>query len=715
MINVGTDIKKALDNWRKLITVTEQDDIHDPLIRQKLNAIDRNAEISYSLFDKNRKCSPFIEQEVVATSDMGKEFVQVENMAFAWGNYGSKYYHDPELLQTILFSLEWLNRHRYGRNEIEGHGWRDMRLFNWYEWEIAVPNSIETILVILGDEVTSDDCKKYLEVFDYRVPHARDYGHNKVEYGKLIAGAGLLKNDPEQTRRGLDEIADTYEYADGGKNDWQGFYSDGSYIFHTRHPMNSTYGLGHFTSLVRLDRIYSGTCFEIQGLSEKLRYWATLTFLPFVHHGVITKSVLGRDPTGGVSSGLSVLRLCCELLHNAAGDDYRRIASEIKANVVNGSIPEEAILSGVSTEAGRAFKKALCDDSISSEYSDRCRAFYNEDRMIYRHKNAAFSLSMSSSRIYDYECINHENMDGWYGGDGMMTVYGKNTDAYKNYWNNVSPYRYPGVTLDTRERIADTIAQANEFLSSEDFVGGLSDGICGLASMNLESYHSDGKLISSRFYNPDNSYGGPPIKRDCSLKAYKSWFFHGGAAVCLGCSINAHDDAEVITVIDSRKITEDTRIDKTENGVYIEGFGGYLFPEAPDFHIEKHRRNGVLFCDITVSHGINPANGSYQYAVLPDIPKDHFDLLEKNPPFNVSANNGTVQAVIFDGGTEQYAFREKCSFNGITVSEPILVMKKGNKLFAADPTHKLERVCIESEGKAYTVDLKNSYGKTIPV
>ncbi|MBO4355757.1 MAG: hypothetical protein J5850_02755, partial [Clostridia bacterium] len=669
---MANDIIKALENWRKMITVTEEDDLSDPIIQNKLKNTDKRAERALSIFDKERKSSPILNTEITTTNDMVMEFSSVQDMALAWASYGSHYYHDKGVLDTVLYCLEWLNANRYGRNEIEGHGWRDMRLFNWHSWEIGSPTFLENTLAVLGNIVSYDDCRRYLEVFDYRVPHARDYGSNKVEYGRLISGSGLLKNDPEQAARGLKEIENTYEYADGGNNDWQGFFTDGSYIFHTRHPMNSTYGLAHFGALIQLYQKYRGTCFENPDMINKLRYWATLTFLPFVHNGIVSKSVLGRHPTGGVSGGLGILRNCCELLPGANKDDYYRIGSEIKANVVNGRIDADTILAGISREAGKEFKKLMNDESVPSEYGDRCQAFVNEDRMIYRSGKTAFSLSMSSSRIYNYECINHENMTGWYGGDGMMTVYGSNISSYRNYWDKVSPYRYPGVTLDTRERIADTIAQANEYLSSEDYVGGLSDGVCGLASMNLESYHSDGVLISKRFYQPDKSYGGPPIKRDCSLKGYKSWFFNNGEAVCLGCNINAHDDAEVITVVDSRKTDESALVEESENGVYIEGFGGYIFPENTKFKVEKYERNGAFFCDVIISHGVNPENAVYQYAVLPEVSKERFDYLRNNPDFAVPANNGAIQAVIFKDGTEQYAFREKCCFNGISVSEPLL-------------------------------------------
>jgi hyaluronate lyase len=295
----------------------------------------------------------------------------------------------------------------------------------------------------------------------------------------------------------------------------------------------------------------------------------------------------------------------------------------------------------------------------------------------------------------------------------MVTVYGNNAETYRDYWNNVDQYRYPGVTLDTRERTEHSIAQANEFLSSEDYVGGLSDGICGLASMNLESYHSDGKLISSRFFSPDGAYGYPPPARECSLKGYKSWFFDNGIAVCLGCGIRAHDGAEVITVVDSRKTADGSQIEVQEDSVYISDFGGYYFPVGQKFAVDVQKRNGIRFCDIILSHGVDPRDASYSYVVLPGFSREELTAFRHRAAAEIAANDRRIQAVVFEDGTEEYAFRESACLNGIIVSRPVLVMKRGGRISVADPTHKLDSVSVGCGGAEHAFDLRDSFGKTI--
>ena len=91
----------------------------------------------------------------------------------------------------------------------------------------------------------------------------------------------------------------------------------------------------------------------------------------------------------------------------------------------------------------------------------------------------------------------------------------------------------------------------------------------------------------------------------------------------MGCDISAHDDAEVLTVIDNRRtdktvkmldgqiidVTEDdSKIADGSRGLYLEGFGGYYFPTDMEVTLSK---GGLKkeFTEIVIQHGKNPENG----------------------------------------------------------------------------------------------------------
>ena len=105
--------------------------------------------------------------------------------------------------------------------------------------------------------------------------------------------------------------------------------------------------------------------------------------------------------------------------------------------------------------------------------------------------------------------------------------------------------------MDTQERQALNIATLNEYLSSQDFVGGVGDGEFGAAAMALESYHADEPI------GKDNgSYGTTNPVHHCSLTAQKAWFMFDDEVVALGSNINAHDGVPVYTIVDNRKSNE---------------------------------------------------------------------------------------------------------------------------------------------------------------
>ncbi|MBE6609332.1 MAG: hypothetical protein E7634_01545 [Ruminococcaceae bacterium] len=724
------NIKTALENWKRILVVSADADLSDPAVQKRLSNIEKEAEEARMLYDASGKDSLFLGRMPENTDEMVKEFRYMNSLAMAWGSYGSKYYKNGEVLEKILFSLEWMYENRFGQKEIDGVGWRDTRLFNWHRWQIDSPQYIMHILVVLGDILTPDHAVKYLKLFDHLVKKPRDYASNKVHFAKLIIGAGLLQRNEEKIYLALNNIEDTHVYVDGGLNDGQGFYTDGSYIFHTRHVMNGLYGQIHFAVHVEICKILKGTKYADPVIEEKMCRWALNSFIPFLAKGVVSRSVLGRYPNVGVVNGRKIMASICELA--VVNVRYRdELLGHIKRNVLaNAGLKNpdrmDELCALMSADACDLFRKILADDSFKpSEYNVN-KNFGNADRMVHHNGNAAFSLSMSSERIYNYECINSVNMDGWYLGDGMLTAYSSDYMAYPGSYDKCDPYRRPGTTLDTRERQCVSVMQKNEYLSSRDFVGGVSDGKCGAAAMALESYHGDG---TPERMPRDLSYGGAPEVRECSLTAKKAWFFYEKTAVCLGCDISAHDGAEVITVIDSRRTHnpivipekgefaiagEIKALPRDVSALYIKGFGGYYFPEKLRLTAQRGGKDGS-FTHIVASHGVDPQNEKYAYALLPELNESETAAYALSPEFRILSNTGSLQAVEWKNGVKMYVFWSACEFDGVEPDVPLMIILKDGKLYACDPTHKIKKSAVTVNGKRYSLDHTDKYGLTVSV
>ncbi len=731
--------EKMKQTWRALLVGTPEELQNlDAAMQARMDACGKAAQASWDKLRANkREDAPalFRGAPLGRTFDMTLEYGELRTLAIGWATYGSPLYKNEELLADILWAMDWMYRHFYGRDVMEDRGWRDWRLFNWWDWKIGTPLNLMDAMVLVDDYLTLEQKREYLALFDMVVPEPFDYASNKVHFGQLISESGILTECPERIVCGRDGIEDTYMYADGWVNDGQGFYRDGSYVFHTRHPMTGVYGRAHFDSVIRYTAILNGSEFAMKQERVDIIYsWLYKTFLPFCRMGSYMRVVLGRDPEGEVHGAYGFMKNLVELYDLSTPEKKGEIAA-----LLQNLVAEHPAFDGencndffdhLTLHEYVTYRRAMADHSGSFERALGTYVFNNMERVVQHNEKSAFALGISSSRIYNYECINHQNMNGWYHGDGMLNCYADPMQYDAAYWENVDPYRIPGTTADNRQREVTTIAQANEYLSSQDFVGGLSAGGTGLAAMQLESYHSDGKLISTRFYAPTGEYGGPPPARDCTLMAKKAYFFMNGYAVCLGTDIHAEDNAPVYTVVDNRKdryIFENGAIaGMQKDPVVINGEAVEVTGTDTDYPAVRSVTVGAVsyctfapqtltlrragdFTQVLWQHGVNPKDESYAYAVLPHAcPKGAAAFCE-NAPVEIVANNASVQMVKTAGG-RYGVFWQAGECGGIAASAPLLVSVVDGELRVCDPARKVGEVTVTVDGKAYAFDLTGTDG-----
>ena len=724
-------MQTVLNNWKRKLTVMPGADLNDPIIAETVKKLEADADRALRLYGENSgEDSLFLDHKPEKTTEMTQEYEQLLKIAKSWASYGTKHYNDKEVLKTLLYCVEWMYENRYGHKELNDCGWRNIKLFNWWDWDIGSATRLIYTLICLGDEVSKDDCKKYLALFDARVPAPRDYGANKIEFAKNIIGSGILCGEESKIHIAIDGISDTNIYVDGGLNNKQGFYTDGSYIFHTLHPMNGTYGAGHFSTLAELVLLFRGTDYLDPALAKMVPDLAENSFIPFISRTVMTRSVMGRYPDDGAKTGLKLLAVCCECAELASGEQRKRILDAVKVNLK--ANPElmagdsiNKFYASVSPEARALLREAMSDDSYGSAPYQSTKLFGNEDRFVHHCDGVAFSLSMSSSRIFNYESINHKNLCGWYLGDGLLSSWGYDFYAYKETWNKQNPYHRPGTTLDLRPRDEVSIRQKYEYLSSQDFVGGVVSGSLGGAAMRLESYHAQG--------NPEElvgvgDYGGYAPNRECTLLAKKSYFFKGKSAVCLGADIKSKDNAEVITVVDSRytdaplketakgeiSLTngETAPIGKDIRSLYIPSFGGYVFLTAGELMAGRCGEDNA-FIDILLSHGVNPENAGYAYMLLPSASEDEVACYAADPKVEILRNDADCQAVKYADGTVIATFWEPAEVCGIVASTPCMAIVEGDKITLSDPTQKQYEVSVKIGNKEYKACVIDKYGASV--
>ena len=737
------EIELAKERWRSQIVNTDVVDTTDTYIKDIIDNIDREGNSAWSTLKTNRdnQNSLFFGDKFTYenTTEMTREFKRILDMAKMWAQPNSDYYQNEELLSDILYALEFQYEHRYGEDEIENNdnAWRDNTLTNWYDWQIDTPRVLVDILLLVDDELTQEQKQNYLKFFDYWICERAyssmksDGGMNVLYTVKNWIGSMLLQNDKEGLLDAVSCLHNCFAWADNFPTG-EGYYTDGSYVFHYKHPMTGQYGITQFEQSGLILSCIKGTSFDFRNpRRENIFDWIYDAFEPIIFDGAIFRYVKGRAVTvSDHNIGRQFVKGMINLLEFADEENSARIKSLIKYYVQTDKSVDETDSANSFTLPQYIILKEILDDETIKVRTDyyTSKTYSNMDKIAHQRKTWAFGVSMSSSRIYDYECINGENTTGWYTSDGMTQLMLANDQKQFNsgYWDSVDPYKYPGITADTQERDAHTIDTGNAFVKDFDFVGGATlGGEYTTAAQKLNAFHLDEDTVQR---------GGNVIKaHNSSLVAQKSWFLFDDEIVCLGAGINANDGFDVRTIVENRKsnklvsynsvkigsekvtvngvetsVTDGELTREDVDWVNLENVGGYYFPE--DGNVTMNRTTGEKsFFEMWIEHGVNPSEQGYAYVILPTQNAAQTQAYAQNPGVEILCNTDKISAV-YDksSGSTGVVFWEAGTFEGITVDKPMIMMYKrtedGLKISVSDPTHKLLKANIKTNSEYLSID-----------
>lgn len=563
----NSDFDLVKSRWKYGLVGSEQDnDMTDEDIAAKIESINDSGQAAWdSMIKKSGATELFHGITTTQSAHMTTTYGYLQRMALAYGTSGAQLYKDEKLRDDIIYGLDWMYKNRYGEAEKTGKGWRSTSDYNWWDWKIGSPAYLVNILMIMEDDLSTSAIKNYLSLFDYLVQIYYGAGSNALNTAKLAIGSSLLQGDAKRLLKAQAAVESVYLYQDNDRNPasgnqnknaqpkGEGFYTDGSYIFHILHAMNATYGLEQFQITGPFVSMFKDSIFEVRNpQADNMVDWIYNAFDPLVYQGGFFRMVKGRYPTGLHTAGATFMGGMLDCLDLLDDEDYDRVAAIIKSQYEqekNISVNSQLSLAQVIK-----LKEVLEGDTEARGVQKANHVYYNEDKVSHKTDNFGMGVSMSSSRIFNYESINGQNLTGWYISDGMTEYYtqGDTLQSSDTYWNSVNPYRLPGVTADTQKRKAVSINGGNAYLSSKDFVGATNiDGKYGTAAMYLESYHND-----TDFGKDNGSYGGKAPAHDCNLEGKKAWFMFDNEVVCLGSGINASNGVTVETTVDNKLATQ---------------------------------------------------------------------------------------------------------------------------------------------------------------
>jgi hyaluronate lyase len=619
--------------WRAILA-PERIDETIPEIREQLSAMEERARRTWKSMNAASDSDALWPElsSTTSSSQITAGWSRLRSMALAWATPGQKLYGDPELLAAVRKGMSWMEQHRYNPRVQQEYA-------NWWDWEIGCPLALDDLLVLLYDRLTPEEITKYAAAIDRFVPdprflhgHTPTTGANRVWKCQGAILRAIVIKDQGKLQSATDALAPVFPYVTSG----DGFYEDGSFIQHSRHPYTGGYGNALLFDLSDLLYLVAGSEWDVRDPARDNIYrWVFESFEPILYRGAMMDMVRGREVSRSSSTdhatGHSVAASILRVSQFAPSQQAQRMRSLVKEQLLSDTAMSN--FAGRSIEQIMAIHALLADNSVPRRGDLRGGwIFAGMDRAVHQRANWAFGIAIDSSRIFNFESINGENLHNWHAGDGMTYLYTADLAQFSDgFWPTVDPQRLPGITV-----VAGSIEHPNRTGRSP---------IAGGASV-------DGKSSVMMQLAPDG----------VSLEAKKSWFLLDDEVVAVGSGIRSEADAPVETIIENRMLRGSSSFAQGQNGkwAFLDGTAGYYFPDGAGWKTAEIERQGS-WKDITeggstaslerryrtiwFDHGAKPDGAKYAYAILPATTRAKMEAYAAAPGLQIVENSENAHAI----------------------------------------------------------------------
>lgn len=684
--NVQTpDYEKLRNTWLDVNYGYDKYDEKNDAMKKKFEATENEAKklLSEMKTESDRKYLWENSKDLdTKSADMTRTYRNIEKIAEAMKHKDTKLKID-ENKKKVKDALEWLHKNAYGKEPVKkleelktnfskSAPQKNTNL-NWWDYEIGTPRALTNTLILLKEDFTDEEKKKYTAPIKTFAPKSDEIlssvgkaepakGGNLVDIAKVKLLESIIEEDKDMTKNSIDAFNKVFTYVQSNASgkERNGFYKDGSYIDHQDVLYTGAYGVVLLEGISQMMPMIKETPFNDKTQNDTtLKSWIDDGFMPLIYKGEMMDLSRGRaisreNETSHSASATvmkSLLRLS-DAMDESTKAKYKKI---VKSSVESDSSYKQNDYLNSYSDIDKM--KSLMDDStISTNGLTQQLKIYNDmDRVTYHNKDLdfAFGLSMTSKNVARYESINGENLKGWHTGAGMSYLYNSDVKHYRdNFWVTADMKRLSGTTTLDNEILKDT----DDKKSSKTFVGGTK----------VDDQHAS---IGMDFENQDKT-----------LTAKKSYFILNDKIVFLGTGIKSTDSSKnPVTTIENRKAngytlyTDDKQTTNSDNqgtnSVFLESTDtkkniGYHFLNESKITVKKESHTGKWsdinksqkqdsktnqYYEVTQKH--SNTDSKYAYVLYPGLSKDDFNtkkdkvtVVKQNDDFHVVKDNESVWA-----------------------------------------------------------------------
>ncbi|HDK9642967.1 TPA: polysaccharide lyase 8 family protein [Staphylococcus aureus] len=682
-----TDYEKLRNIWLDVNYGYDKYDENNPDMKKKFEATENEAEklLKEMKTESDRKYLWESSKDLdTKSADMTRTYRNIEKISEAMKHKNTKLKTD-ENKTKVKDALEWLHKNAYGKepdkkvadltSNFKNKTSRNTNL-NWWDYEIGTPRALTNTLILLQEDFTDEEKKKYTAPIKTFAPDSDKIlssvgksepakGGNLVDISKVKLLESIIEEDKDMMKKSIDSFNTVFTYAQNSATgkERNGFYKDGSYIDHQDVPYTGAYGVVLLEGISQMMPMIKETPFNDSNQNDTtLKSWIDDGFMPLIYKGEMMDLSRGRaisreNETSHSASATvmkSLLRLS-DTMDKSTKAKYKKI---VKTSVESDSSYKQTDY--LSSYSDISKMKSLMENStISTNGLTQQLKIYNDmDRVTYHNKGLdfAFGLSMTSKNVARYESINGENLKGWHTGAGMSYLYNSDVKHYRdNFWATADMKRLAGTTILDNEEPKSTDVKK----SSKTFVGG------------------------TKFDDQHASIGMDFENQDKTLTAKKSYFILNDKIVFLGTGIKSTDSSKnPVTTIENRKAndyklykddTQTTNSDNQEtNSLFLESTNstqnniGYHFLNESKITVKKESHTGKWsdinksqkdiqktdeYYEVTQKH--SNTDSKYAYVLYPGLSKDVFKskaskvtVVKQEDDFHVVKDNESVWAGI---------------------------------------------------------------------
>ncbi|MEE4495759.1 polysaccharide lyase 8 family protein [Streptomyces sp. BE230] len=661
------DAASLRTRWHTLLTGGPGLDLTDPQIAAAVARIGKAATTSAKGLDPARTDGLFPDLTSTTLSNhVTTSFKRLATVATAWAVPGTVQYGDTALRDLLVAGIDWMLANRYG----PGH----TRFDNDWDWEIGSALALNDATVLLYDALGAERLGRINEAVRSYTPDPNLWradrqiatGANRVWISTVVAVNAVLRDSGADLVRVRDALSDVEgsgansvlafnDASAAAEGTGEGFYSDGSFLQHYKHPYNGGYGKELLNNLSRLLNLLAGTSWTVTDPDlDNVRLWVDEGFDPLLARGDVMASVCGREiarpSKQGHISAQTVIEAVVRLIPSFPGETADRFTSLVKQWIAEDTYRDFLAVTDLASLV--AARNVIASSVPARGPLVAHKQHPRMDKAAHHRPSFALGISAYSSRIYNYESIQNENLHAWHLSDGMVLLYTNDLGHYsEDYWPTVDPTRLPGTTV-LAGWPADAAGQRTT--STTDWAGGAA-----LPGTTLGAYGMELRAFGS------------------SLQGLKSWFCLDDVIACVGSGITA-DAGTAETVVENRKLWDpaaallvngqaapaDTgwsaQLDKVR-WLHVAGTGGYIFPEPATLHGLREDRTATWreinlkygtdtsvtrpYLTLWQDHGTAPQGAGYFWLQAPMASADRTKQWSSAPPVKLIADSTAVHAV----------------------------------------------------------------------